>query len=398
MPTLSVVIPCYNQGSYLAEAVASVDAQTFRDWEIVIVDDGSTDAETRRVLDQFSHPRARILRSENRGLAGARNLGISHATGRYILPLDCDDRIAPSYLSQAVNLLEANPALGIVYCRAEFFGSQSGPWLLPPFRLPEFIFEPAIFCSAVFRRSDWEIAGGYSTDMKSGYEDHDLWLALVKRGRLVHQIPETLFFYRRTPRSMAQSLTLDQQVASFAAMFRHHRDFFIAHFETLIRGFLARESLAQLHHTRPVLQVFWPDPAGHSEVSSSRTEYAAGEWISIRIPVQTFGDSPVPLRIDPGMQPGCYDLAELQWLGLAGCVGSRVSLDDTKVEVTGTALPLPAAGFVRLLSFGSDPQVLMSGVPVPAEATILELRLRFRPHLADASDSLNLLAQRLRAT
>ena len=97
MPAVSVVIPCYNQGQYLAEAVASVNAQTFTDWEIVVVDDGSTDPTTQRLLTAFTHPRARLVRSANGGLAAARNLGISHAAGRFILPLDCDDRIAPTY-------------------------------------------------------------------------------------------------------------------------------------------------------------------------------------------------------------------------------------------------------------------------------------------------------------
>lgn len=392
MPAVSVVIPCYNQGQYLAEAVASVDAQTFTDWEIIVVDDGSTAAATQEILERFNHPRARLIRSPNRGIGGARNLGISHAAGRYILPLDCDDRIAPTYLAQAVALLETRADLGIVYCRAEFFGSQSGPWLLPPFRLPDFIFEPCIFCSALFRRADWELVGGYNPALRRGYEDHDFWLALVGRGRGVHQLPEVLFHYRRTPQSMAQSLDLDAQVAAFMTMYGRHRDLFTAHLPTLFRGFLRREGLAQIHHQRPVLQVFWNDPAGHNEASSSRTEYAAGDWVQVRVAVRVFAGSPVPLRLDPGFQAGCFDLAELRWLAGGTPLGAPLPLSATTGTVAGTALGLPAAGCRRLLSFGSDPQLLLGDIVPPVGADGLELRLRFSPQLTSAADSLAALA------
>ena len=160
MPVVSVVIPCFNQGSFLDESIGSVLAQTFEDFEIIVVDDGSTDAVSMQAFESFHYPKARLIRSKNQGLPAARNLAISHATGRYILPLDCDDKIAPSYLAKAVALLDADPLLGIVYSRAEFFGIQSGPWLLKEYRFPEFLFEPSIFCAAMFRRTDWQATGG----------------------------------------------------------------------------------------------------------------------------------------------------------------------------------------------------------------------------------------------
>ena len=395
MPAVSVIIPCFNQGQYLAEAVASVAAQTFADWEIGVVDDGSTDPATVAVLDRFSHPRATLVRSANRGLAAARNLGIERARGRYILPLDCDDRIAPEYLAEAVALLDADPALGIVYCRAEFFGVQQGEWLLPPFRLPDFIFEPAIFCSAFFRREDWAATGGYNPAMRHGYEDHDFWLCLVERGRKVHQIPRPLFHYRRTPRSMAQVLTLDRQVEAFATMFARHRALFIDHFETLIRGFLRREGLARLHHTRPVLQVFWPDAAGHTEEASTRCEYGAGDWAELRLAVAPAASTVATgVRVDPGMQAGCYEIDELRWAGADGTLGPPLPLAGGAAQVGGTALALPSDTGCALLSFGPDPQVSLAGLAVPPGATHLAVRVRFSPRLEDAAGPLARLAQR----
>jgi glycosyltransferase involved in cell wall biosynthesis len=389
VPTVSVIIPCFNQGHFLAEAVASVEAQTWSDWEIVVVDDGSDAPETCRVLSSWSHPRGRLVRSVNRGLSFARNLGIQNSTGRYILPLDCDDRIGPRYLAQAVPLLDANESLGIIYSRAEFFGCQSGPWLLPPFRMPEFVFQPAIFCSALFRRVDWEEVGGYSCDLRHGYEDHDFWLHLVKRGRRVVQLDEVHFFYRRTPQSMAQAITLDQQVSAYVAMYRHHRELFLENIETLLRAFLAREGIAQLHHTRPVLQLFLSAANGFSEERSIRTEYAAGSWVelTLALPASIDGET-VIARLDPGMQAGIYDVAAFDWIIGGDVVHPGKALGAATVEVAGTALALPAEGpGVRILSYGRDPQIALVGHPAPQGTTAVRLRVRFQPDIESAARS-----------
>jgi len=102
MPLVSIIIPCYNQGRYLAESIGSVLASDFTELEIIVVDDGSTEPETRRILDMLEYPKTRLIRRANGGLAAARNSGIAEAQGRYILPLDADDRIGPEYLGQAV--------------------------------------------------------------------------------------------------------------------------------------------------------------------------------------------------------------------------------------------------------------------------------------------------------
>ena len=106
MCKVSVIIPCYNQGRYLAETVASVQAQTFNDWEIVIVDDGSDDVETKHLLTRVEMPKVRIIYTENRGVAAARNTGINAAQGMYILPVDADDLIGKDYLKEAVSFCD----------------------------------------------------------------------------------------------------------------------------------------------------------------------------------------------------------------------------------------------------------------------------------------------------
>jgi len=221
-PTVSVVIPCHNHGPYLNDAVQSVLAQTCQDFEVVVVDDGSTDRETLRILDDFRAPRARIIRTNQQGLAAARNNGIAACTGQYILPLDADDKIGRSYLEKAVALLNAQPNLGIVYCKAEYFGDVSGPWTLPEYKFPDILYGNMIFCSALFRREDWAKAGGYNPNMIYGWEDYDLWLSLIELGREVYCIPETLFFYRQRPDSMTTLIKREHAVYSYAQLFRNH--------------------------------------------------------------------------------------------------------------------------------------------------------------------------------
>src|SRR4051794_26342282 len=106
MPKVSVVIPCFNQGQFVDEAVASVLAQTCRDFEIIIINDGSTDEATNRKLAAYEHPKVQVIRTANQGAAGARNTGIDASSSPYILPLDADDKIAETYLEKALAVLD----------------------------------------------------------------------------------------------------------------------------------------------------------------------------------------------------------------------------------------------------------------------------------------------------
>ena len=206
MPKVSVVIPCYNQGAYLDEAVESVLAQTFQDFEILVVDDGSTDAETINKLKDAVWPRTRVIRTENQGLSAARNNGIREAKGAYILPIDADDKIGPGYLDDAVRILDRHPEIGIVYCEAAYFGIRNGRWCLPDYSPDQLLLQNVIFCSALFRRADWEKVGGFNVNMVYGWEDWDFWLALIRLGVKVYRIPNVHFFYRIRETSMVHAM------------------------------------------------------------------------------------------------------------------------------------------------------------------------------------------------
>ena len=226
MPEISVIIPCYNQGRYLNDAIDSVLLQSFVDLEIIVVDDGSTDPETCSILNRLDREKTRLVRRVNGGLAAARNSGIRTANGNYILPLDCDDCIAPDYLRQAYGVLESDPACGIVYCKAEKFGAQQGDWPLPKFGRLRMALGNVIFCSALFRRCDWLQTGGYDENLRQGWEDWGFWLALLELGRTVHCLPYTGFYYRKHELSMTSAMSPALKAAIHRHLMGKHPGFF----------------------------------------------------------------------------------------------------------------------------------------------------------------------------
>ncbi|MCI5207636.1 MAG: glycosyltransferase family 2 protein, partial [Candidatus Electrothrix sp. ATG2] len=210
-----------------------VFAQTWQAVEIIVVNDGSTDPCTVQHLQQLDFPKTRVIHTDNQGLSSARNNGIQEAKGEYILPLDADDRIGPTYLEQAVRLLDAEPALGIVYCKAQFFGDRDSEWELPEYSLEEMLLNNVIFCTSFFRRADWKDVGGFDPAMIYGWEDYDFWLSLIERGRQVKRIPEILFYYRIRSDSMLRSKEKKQKVAILVKIFHKHEALYKKHIDVL---------------------------------------------------------------------------------------------------------------------------------------------------------------------
>lgn len=196
MPKVSVIIPCYNQGRYIDEAVDSVLAQTFQDFEIIIINDGSTEYLTNVILKNYNKPKTKVIHIKNQGVSIARNSGIKASQGKYMLSLDADDKIHPDYLIEAVKILDINNEMGIVYCEAEFFGEKNGKIVLPEFSIENMLISNHMFCSALFKKSDFNKTNGYNQNMKHGLEDWDFWLSLLELNIKVYKIPKVLFFYR----------------------------------------------------------------------------------------------------------------------------------------------------------------------------------------------------------
>src|SRR5262245_8364302 len=127
-PRISVLMPCYNHGAFIDEALASVAAQTFQDVEVVVVDDGSTDPATVEKLSRLQAANLRVLRTANRGLPAARNHAAAHASGEIFCALDADDRLAPRWFERAVAQLDTEPRLAFVSHWLETFGDEQWTW------------------------------------------------------------------------------------------------------------------------------------------------------------------------------------------------------------------------------------------------------------------------------
>ncbi|RYE37471.1 MAG: glycosyltransferase, partial [Sphingobacteriales bacterium] len=196
-PVVSVVMPCYNQAMFLTQAVESLQAQTFPDWECIIVNDESPDNTEHVALALCKQdPRIKYISQKNGGPSSARNHAISLAQGEYILPLDADDIIGDNYLLKAVEAFNNRPDLRLVYCEAAYFGLREGKWDLEEYSFRNLLRYNTIFCSAIFRKEDWERVGGYDESLRNGWEDWAFWIKLLDPAAKVYRIPEVLFFYR----------------------------------------------------------------------------------------------------------------------------------------------------------------------------------------------------------
>jgi glycosyltransferase involved in cell wall biosynthesis len=264
MPKVSVIIPCYNQGIYVDEAVESVLSQTYQDFEIIIINDGSTDELTNDLLRDYQKPKVKVIHTTNQGLPSARNNGIKEAAGEYILPLDADDRIGSEYLEEAVKILDQDKEVGIVYCEAELFGEATGKWDLPPYSLERMLAGNIIFCTSFFRKTDWVRVGGFDPQMVKGWEDYELWISLIELGVSVRRIGKVLFYYRLKPGSMVRSLSREDMERSFKVIFNKHRKFYEGNVGALFDGMVHNHNeIVRIHETMEAL---------HSEIHRLQLE------------------------------------------------------------------------------------------------------------------------------
>lgn len=202
---VSIVIPCYNYGEYIEECLLSILKQTYHNWEALVVDDGSID-NSREVIRQFKdkYPgyNIRIFEEEHKGLGYPRNLGVSKAKGKYVLPLDADDFIAPDFLQKTVEVLDNNQQLAYVSTKSLFFGVSNKIWPRSDFNPLRLFVTNQQTNTTLYRKEMWEDIKGYSTEMNEGYIDWEFWIKATKRGWLGTQIDEPLFIYRRKDQSV----------------------------------------------------------------------------------------------------------------------------------------------------------------------------------------------------
>ncbi|HEX3529058.1 MAG TPA: glycosyltransferase [Thermoanaerobaculia bacterium] len=227
-PRVSVVIPCYDQGELLLEAVASVERSIEEPCELIVVNDGSREPRTHEVLDLLRRSGYRIVDRENGGLAAARNTGIELARAPYILPLDADNRLRPGFVTPALAILDAQPQVAAVYGDRYDFGLRNGMVDVPPFDLDSLLPFNFIDACALLRKEVWSACGGYDPGMPApGWEDWDLWIGAAERGWQLHHLPGEAFDYRVRPSSMI-SLFADEERRRrmHAYIIAKHRDLY----------------------------------------------------------------------------------------------------------------------------------------------------------------------------
>lgn len=200
---ISVIVPCFNHGQFLEESVGSVIGCGRKDTELIVVDDGSTDARTQDELDKLSRHGVTVIRQENKGPSAARNAGLRSACGQYILPLDADDRLRDGWIDKALRIVDENPDVGVVYGDAQFFGVSKERWRSGPFDADRLLAWNYILACSLFRRSIWEQAGGYDeAKVVQGFEDWELWIGALGHNWKFVYLPEIFFDYRKGGDSM----------------------------------------------------------------------------------------------------------------------------------------------------------------------------------------------------
>ena len=248
---VSVIIPCFNHGEFLNEAVASVLDAKRDDVEVVVVDDGSTDERTRKEIDLLCGREIKVIRQENKGVGIARNHAILSSHGAYIFPLDADDRLRSEWLDSGVRILDSDPKFGVVYGDAEFFGTQTGRWRVGSLDLQRLLQWNYIPVSALYRRTVWEQNAGYDGAMPmQGLEDWDFWLGALEHGWRFAYIPEVSFEYRKAEESMlTRTAGFELAIKEYVAK-KHSR----LYREAWLSGLAERESLRwTLHNLRRLL-------------------------------------------------------------------------------------------------------------------------------------------------
>ena len=228
---VSIIIPLYNKADFMAETIDSVLAQSYQNFEIILVNDGSPDHSEKIALDFVKKDqRISYLAQTNQGVSVARNNGIKQAKGQYILPLDADDTIAKDYLKLAVNHLENHPDVGLVYCKAYYQYKnkfrQHPEWFLGHYTYHGLLGFNTIFNACMFPKVFFDKMGGYDETMLHGIEDWEFLINFIQTNQCqVHQLDYAGFFYRvDNQNSRGQSFNkAAQKQATFDYIYQKHQ-------------------------------------------------------------------------------------------------------------------------------------------------------------------------------
>ncbi len=196
MIKISAVIPCYNHGKTLHQAIDSILKQTIKVDEIIVVDDGSTDRHTREIVNNLDKRTARVILLENSGPSIARNKGISESQCEYVLLCDADDYYSPFFIEKALLFFQNDNLVAGVTCYQRLFGKSHGIRKTSGGELKDFLSFNRAGTNMLLKKSVWQETGGFDESMTQGYEDWEFWIRVTKSGYKIASIPEALYSYR----------------------------------------------------------------------------------------------------------------------------------------------------------------------------------------------------------
>ena len=228
-PLVSIIIPYYHYYTqYLAECLTSVIEQTYTNWELIVVDDASANDEGRKIVEGLGDSRISIIRHErNRGQAAARNTGIRASHGQFVMPVDCDDKLAPTHLEKLMNALAARPECNAAYADHSMFSAASGVFHYPVRDTRALLEEQWIpHPGTLVRRATWERVEGYceSEVFRVGNEDWDYWLRIAADGLNAVRVPEPSYHHRQHVGSITNSRFWSSDYITREFMYeRHHQ-------------------------------------------------------------------------------------------------------------------------------------------------------------------------------
>lgn len=221
---ISVIVPCFNQGKYLAETLDSVIMQTFSDWECIIIDDGSTDTSQIVALSYVEKDmRFHYIYQENQGVCIARNRAIEMAQGEYVLFLDGDDRISRDFLECMYPILDENQSVKVVTSTVVQYGKNHRVVPSINYSLEELMGRNIFVITSMFRRTDFEKTKGFNENMINGLEDWDFWLSMLESGGEVICAKQATFYYRIRGNSRNKRISEDCYSLLRKTIYENHK-------------------------------------------------------------------------------------------------------------------------------------------------------------------------------
>lgn len=241
---VAVIIPCYNDGQYIMQALQSIYNQTLLPEKIIVVDDGSN-TETKKILAAIKHPLLQIVYQENKGVSAARNHAISLAQTDYILNLDADDYYESTFIEKAVQLLDNNNCLVAVSSYHHLFKDCKIIEVIEPLggNVKDFITMNNCSANTMFRKKSWQAVGGFDEKMKEGYEDWEFWIAVLKLGGQVYILQEVLSHYRIKAVSRDQNALKKHDFELRRYIYLKHKEVYQEHLDFYIGELLRQNSL-----------------------------------------------------------------------------------------------------------------------------------------------------------